>query len=416
MLRATLRFHAAAGSRVALRNSVIGTMVAVFVLGSAPQPPGLLRPLARGIAGVEASPWALTIVAILGAALARQAMPQLSAGHAGWMRSLPVDGATRRRALVGALVLAQAPLLVFLVCAWLIVLVTPTWHVAPLKLTACALIVVGAATLALPPRERRSFVPAASLVAMVAAATASGVGLVVSFVSLFAADRLAAVGCAPARSRRPRRPIGATMLPYRIAWRAMSWRAIGTVLPATLPIGFAWLMCVNNRMVGAEGATVMRTGGTVGVVLTLSGLASLLQLRRPVWAWARSLPSSATERVVHDAAALLAAVLPIWIVITVLNVHAGLTVIAVSPLIALIAAASMRRASARITGAQGEVIAIGLPIVVAISQSFWLVLACVACTPVALLFATRRERNVSATQWRERHHSTIGDAIAWTGA
>ncbi len=90
-LRATLRFHAASGARVALRNSVLGTMGAVFVLGSAPRPPGLFRPLSLGVAGAETSPWSLALVAMVGLALARQAAPQLSAGHAGWMRSLPAD-------------------------------------------------------------------------------------------------------------------------------------------------------------------------------------------------------------------------------------------------------------------------------------------------------------------------------------
>jgi hypothetical protein len=418
-LRAALRFHAAAGARVALRNSVIGTMVAVFVLGSAPEPPGLLRPLASGVAGAESSPWALALVAVLGAALARQALPQLSAGHCGWMRSVPLDSATRRRALVGALVLAQAPLFVFLLCAWVIVLVTPAWHVAPLKLVACMLILVGAGSLALPSRRRGSLVGAAShvasLVAMTSAATASVAGLVVSILSLFIADRLAADDSVPATRHRPRRSIGATMLPYRIAWRAMSWRATGALISAAVPVGFTWLMSVNNQMTGAEGETVLRTGGAVGVVLTLTGLANVLQLRRPAWAWARSLPSSATQRVVHDAAALLAALVPLWVVVTVASVRAGLAVILLSPLLALIAAASMRRATARITGAQGEVFAIGLLIAVAASQSRWLVLACVACTPAALLLATRRERMLSATQWHERHHSTVGDAMAWTG-
>ncbi|MEP7381657.1 MAG: hypothetical protein ABI910_08220 [Gemmatimonadota bacterium] len=412
-LRASLRFHAAAGARVALRNSVIGTMGAVFVMGSAPQPPGLFRPLASGVAGAESSPWSLTLVAILGAALARQAVPQLSAGYAGWMRSLPTSSVARRRALVGALVMAQAPLLVFVLCAWVIVLVTPQWHVAPVKLMACVLILLGAAMLAVPV-GRRATVVVASLIAMVAATTASGVGLVVSLLSLIFADRVAESDSAPARAPRRRRQPGATLLPYRIAWRAISWRAIGPLVYAVLPVGFAWLMCVNNQMVGAEATTVMRTGGTLGVVVTVAGLASVLQLRRPTWAWARSLPTSSAERVLHDAVTLLAAVVPVWVVVAAVDVRGAVAVVTVSPLVALLAAAAMRRAGARITGAQGEVLAVGLLIVVAVSQSWWLTLACISLTPAALLLATRRERMGAATQWNERHHSTVGDALAWT--
>ncbi len=178
----------------------------------------------------------------------------------------------------------------------------------------------------------------------------------------------------------------------------MSWQVIGALVPAALPVGFAWLMCENNGMTGDEAATVMRTAGTLGVVVTLASLASVLQLRRPAWAWARSLPTSASRRVREDAVALLVTVIPIWIAVASVHLLAGLAVAALSPLVALLAAGAMRRASDRITGTQGEVIAMGILLAVAVSRSWWLTLACVACTPLALHLATRRERNASATQ------------------
>jgi len=415
MLLASLRLHAAAGARVALRNSVLGTMTAVFVMGSAPQPPGLIGPLSSGVAGAESSTWALAIVAFFAAALSRQALPQLSSGHGGWMRSLPTNGATRRRALVGACIMAQAPVLVFLAVALAIVLATPAWHVAPGKLAAWPPIVVGAAMLVVPTR-RRLMVAVATVLAIAAAMTSSWWGLAVSLLLLFLADRMAGGDAQVVRPRRIRVHLGAALLPYRIAVRAISWRAIGPLVSGSLPVGFAWLMSLNNAMVGTEAATVIGTGGIVGVALALAGVASALQLRRPAWAWARSLPSSSTQRVVSDAIILLAAVVPLWVMVAVANAVAGFVVVAVSPLMSFVAAGSMRRAGKRITGTHGEVFAVGVLIAVAVGQSGWLALACVALTPAALRVAEHRERIAQATAWAERHHSAVGDALAWSGS
>ncbi len=412
-LRATLRFHAAAGTRVALRNSVLGTMGAVFVMGSAPRPPGLFRPLSLGVAGAESSPWSLVIVAMVGLALARQAAPQLAAGHAGWLRSLAATRATHRRALAGALFLAQAPLMLFLICACGVVLLAPQSHLSFPKLAASLLIMLGAAMHA-APANRRGASSLVSLLALAAATTASTVGLAGALALLVLADRVGdAVAAAPRRRRTPLLS-AATLLPYRIAWRAVGWQALVALIPAALPLGFAWLMCDNNGMTGEESATVMRTAGTIAVVMALASLASVLQLRRPAWAWARSLPASASGRVRQDALALLVPLVPVWLAVALVHPLAGIAVMSVSPLVALVAAAAMRRSSTRITGTQGEVWALGTAIVVAVGFSWWTTLAVVALTPAALHLAARRDRALSPTQWNERHHSTAGDALAWT--
>lgn len=412
-LRAALRFHAAGGARVALRNSVLGTMGAVIVMGSAPRPPGMFRPLALGTAGVETSPMALVLFALAAIALARQAAPQLAAGHAGWTRSLPMSETIRRRALVGALVLAQAPLLVFLACAVVVVVHSPATHLSAVKLPACALILAAAAMFA-APAGRRTMVALVSLVAIAAAATATIGGLAGSILALALADRLATI--APAARTRTRAPLrtAAALLPYRIAWRAIGWRGLGALVPAALAIAFAWLMCDNNAMTGDAAGTVMRTAGTIGVSMALAGLAGTLQLNRPPWAWARSLPNSTQQRVWQDALALLVPVVPLCLAVGAVHLPAGVAVLAISPLVALVATAAMRRAGARITGTQGEVIAVGVVLSVAVSRSWLATLACVAVTPFALRLAIRRERALMATQWSERHHRTAGDAVAWT--
>lgn len=412
-LRAALRYHAAGGARVALRNSVLGTMGAVIVMGSAPRPPGMFRPLALGTAGADTSPMALVLVALAAIALARQGAPQLAAGHAGWTRSLPMSEPIRRRALVGALMLAQAPLLVFVACAVIVVLRSPVTHLSAIKLLACALIVAGAAMFA-APSGRRVAVALVSLVGIAGAATATIGGLAGSIAALALADRLATIApVARAHTRTPFRT-AAALLPYRIAWRAIGWRGLGALVPAALAIAFAWLMCDNNAMRGDAAATVMRTAGTIAVSIALAGLAGTLQLNRPPWAWARSLPQSAQQRVWHDAVALLAPVVPLWLAVAAVHLLAGVAVLAISPLVALVATAAMRRAGARITGTPGEVIAVGVLLSVAVSRSWLATLVCVAATPLALRLAIRRERALVATQWSERHHRTAGDAVAWT--
>lgn len=365
---AGFRFHAAAGGRVALRNTYMGVATALFfVIVGSPSPLGLAYALARSLAAAGDPPWALLVMAVLGVELARAAVPQLTAGASGWMRSLPLGAVDRRRALVFALVLAQAPVLACAIASVLAVSLAAGMNVSGTKLLAMPAIAVSAALLALPRRTRH------------------------------------------VRWR------GRGWLPHRMAWRALSWRVVPCTLPAAIPLAGAWFFRANNELTAAEGTNAVRLCGVVAVTLVLAGLADALHQRRPVWAWARALPWSSAQRVGHDAAALMAGAFPVLVSIAVLDIAGASTVLAVMPLLALVAAGAIRRAGARRTAAAGEVLLVGVIVTTALALSFWSVVALVAVTPLALRLAVRRERRLSPSQWLELHHRVEGDS-AFLGA
>jgi hypothetical protein len=332
------------------------------VIVGSPNPVGLVYGLARSLAAAGDPPWALVVMAVLAVALTRAAIPQLTAGEGGWIRSLPLGAVGQRRALVFAFVLAQAPVLACEILSVLAVALARGMELSATKLLAMPAIAIGVALLGLPRRARH------------------------------------------VRWR------GRGWLPERMAWRALSWRVVPCTLPAAIPLAGAWFFRANNELTAAEAIDAVRLCGVVAVTLGLAGLADALHRRRPVWAWARALPWSSAQRVGHDAAALVAGASPVLFAIAVLDIVAAVTVLAVMPLLALIAAGAIRRAGARRTAAAGEVLLVGVLVTTALALSPWSVVALVAVTPLAQRLAVHRERQASPSQWLELHHRVEGDS------
>jgi len=366
-----LRFHVSAGTRVALRNSAVGTAVAVFIIGMAPEPVALLRALAASIAARGVAPWALILLAVSGTALARQAVPQVAAAQAGWARSLPVRSGARQRAVVVALVLAQAPVLLFATGCIIAVALSQAQHVAISKVL--------------------SLIPGAIVTAMVGSVAR------------------------PATTRRRWwRPAG--RLPLRVNRRAVSWRVVPALLPAALPLALAWFYRVNNSDLSAgEASAAAQLGGMLGLTMTLAGLANALHARRPVWSWSRSLPWSARQRVVDDAMSLSLGLLPVLVVVAVMDRVALLRVVLVVPVLVLTAAGAMRRAGSRLASSAGEPVLLGVVLAFVCAIWPWTVVLAASATPLALRVASGRERNAQASRWTELHHYGSGDPLSWSG-
>src|SRR5262245_38303724 len=108
---ALIRFHRAAGARVALRaNGIVGAIV-VFLFGVSAPAPDPLATLRATLLGVVAAdrPWtARGMLAAFCIALAAVAAPRVTLGTTGWVRSLGASAAEHRRAAVVALFIAQA--------------------------------------------------------------------------------------------------------------------------------------------------------------------------------------------------------------------------------------------------------------------------------------------------------------------
>ena len=110
--RALLAFHRGAGLRVALRASIMGVCLVVFVGGSSPDLAYTVYRFVLGVSSTAAGPGALQLLALLGLGLATGAAARVRVGVKGWLLTLPASGVDHRRSLWGALVLAQLPVLV----------------------------------------------------------------------------------------------------------------------------------------------------------------------------------------------------------------------------------------------------------------------------------------------------------------
>jgi hypothetical protein len=411
--RALLAFHRGAGLRVALRASIIGVCVVLFVFGSSPNLAYTVYRFVLGVASTAAGPGSLQVLALLGFGLAVQAESRIRLGVKGWLLTLPASGTDHRRALWGALVLAQLPVLVTgLLCA-LVTVLGYREPLSPAKLVGLPLAVAGLAAAAVPSARGRVARPLA-LAAALLATLAAWWGVAAAAAALVAADRLA--GPVRIARRPPRRRLFSAATGLLLAWRALGPRAVvEAAVPTLLPLAGAFFFRANNPLAPATEALAARIGAGVAAAVYVAMLANALLLRRPPWPWVRSLPWSALRRVGTDAAALG---LPgAWIVLAAAGADAGAaaTAAAVLALSGCLAAGALRVAGERKTGAAGEVLLVGVPVAVLLAVYPLALPLGLAVGAGALALARRRDLAQRPTRWTELHHAAAGDS-AWQGA
>jgi hypothetical protein len=368
---ALLRFHLAAGARFALVAAVPLVGIAVVAIGMQENPAGVLEQIATSIAGPAPSLGAIAALSLAALGLALWAAPRVTLGSDGWIRHLPLSSAHHRLALIISTACAEGPVVVAaLGCAVLL-----SWRSSRIAWQGFIL----------PP--------------VVAVATAA-----------------AAQGLRPVRRRRAWHswPFGSGSLDVRIASRALGSRVFSAWLAGAIPMGAAILFVTNNVLPpdGARGA--IRLGGTLATTLALAGLADSLAIRRPSWPWARSLPLTSRRRVLRDAVMLGVFCLPFFVATAILDLRAATTVAAVTPLLALRAAAAMRRGGDSRSAASGPVLIEGAFASGLIALLPWLGIAALASLPFALRAAVERERALKVTRWSALHHLAAGDTLSWT--
>jgi hypothetical protein len=409
--RALLAFHRGAGLRVALRASIIGVCVVLFVFGSSPNLAYTVFRFVLGVASTAAGPGSLQVLALLGLGLAVQAEARIRLGVRGWLLTLPASGTDHRRALWGALLLAQLPVLVTgLLCA-LVTVLGYREPLSPAKLVGLA--VAGLAAAAVPSARGRVARPLA-LAAALLATLAAWWGIAAAAAALVAADRLA--GPVRIARRPPRRRLFSAATGLLLAWRALGARAVlEAAVPTLLPLAGAYFFRANNPLPPATEALAARIGAGVAAAVYVAMLANALLLRRPPWPWVRSLPWSALRRVGTDAAALG---LPgAWIVLAAAGADAGAaaTAAAVLALSGCLAAGAVRAAGERKTGAAGEVLLVAVPVAMTVAVYPLSLPLGLAVGAGALALARRRDLAQRPTRWTELHHAAAGDS-AWQGA
>jgi hypothetical protein len=374
----------AAGGRVALRANAVVAAVFVFVFGSAPDGLATLRTLVLGTVS-SARGWSvLGIFTGVCLALAAAALPRVTLGFAGWMRSLPASRREHRYAAIVAVAAAQAFSL-----GWTALAVALTLRVYRAPLSAAKL-------LAIP-----------SIMVGVAA-----------FVVLTADLNL--------RRRRPGQ-IGVWRLARNgprgwLHWVRFSWAALpassilgAAMLPAIF-IGFAYMIVLRNP--GLPAATAHRTvriAGSLAVGALAASLSNALLRLRPTWAWSRSLPWSSMQRVVADTIAVGAPVVVAVATLLPLDAIDAVAVLASVPAVAAASARALRAGATRQTGAAGEVVVAATIAGILIAVSPLLAIIPLIATPLIVRVAALRDRHAVASRFAELQHDATADT-AWLGA
>jgi hypothetical protein len=383
-LSALIRFQMATGGRVALRANAIVAATFVFVFGSAPDGLATLRALVLGTVSSARGWGVLAILAGVCLALASAALPRITLGSAGWMRSLPATRVEHGCAAIVALSAAQ-----FFSIAWAaacVVLTRVVYHapVSIAKLLVIPVIVVGMAAFAL----------------------------------LTARSRL--------RRRDPARlpvwrVLRGTSLGF-LHWVRFSWAALpaaavlGSLLLPIVFVGFAYLIIGHNPDLAASTYhRTVRMAGSLALGALAASLSNALLRARPTWPWSRSLPWSSSQRIVADAVALGAPLLLVTWALTPLDLPNALATLLTIPAIALAGAAALRVGARRQTGAAGEVVVVATIAGALIAVSPALAILPLVGTPFIARFAAERDRRMVSSRFVELQHDAAADAV-WLGA
>jgi hypothetical protein len=396
---ALLRFHAASGVRVAMRAAIPLAGAITVAIGLTPSPAATLRALAAEMAAPHPSTSFVVATLTLAFGLAGWAAPRLTSGAGGWLRSLPCDAATRRRALALGVAAALAPL------ALTIAVFSFFGGFSVERVVALVPLMVGAGYAVLP--RRRAAAAALATTGAVAAIAFGWPGVLLGAVLVATADLVAGgeQRARPPRSWRSR----AAATPWRLALRASASLIPEAWALAALPVVAGLLFTRNNALAPELAARALRLAVGTAAVVSLSVVADRLAVLRPVWRWARSLPWTSRRRVVLDAAYLGAVAIPVVLVFGILAPGpAALAAIAV-PTAALRAAGAMRRGTTAPFVLEGILGALTLALLP------WSVALAAAAMPLVLRAAARDEARLRVSRFAPVLHRAAGDPSSWAG-
>ena len=352
-MRALARFHAGVGARLALLAAAPLAAAPVIAILLQQDPSAAVRHAAGWLVGAPASASGGLALAAACLALASWAAPRIAVGHTGWLRHLPLTETARRRAALLGAAVAQSPVVIAAALLLPLAAAAPR-GVAFARLAGLPLTCVAAALAAWPRAGWRA--RSLAVLALPLLATAHAGALAAAVPLLVLSDRL----CdrpAPLTTvaRRPSR-LPASLL---IAARALGPGALEALLPALLPLAAMTALRVNNDLAPGVARGAARFGGAFAAVFLLAGLAERLAVRRPVWAWARSLPSSAARRVTEDALLLGACGLVPVALTAALDPVAALQVAGGLPALAFYSAGAIHPRDERQRSVAGQVLAAG---------------------------------------------------------
>jgi hypothetical protein len=413
-LRALFRFHAGAGARVASRNGVITICAILFVLGSAPDPLVFLYTLTRGIASTTKGPGPLVAITALAFILARDAVPRLTLGLAGWTRSLPVTGAQHRRGVVAGLAIVQIPLMVAVLFAALLTALVYREPVSFAKLLGAPLALVAASAAAVPAQRWYMTGPLAA-----AAAGLAALGrwpyLAAAIPLFILADRAAgSIRFPDRRAAVPSPALPGSLRIFRFTWRAVGWRLVAPIPLPMFALAAAWFYTRNNELAPHDVGFVARLWSVIAVAIYVGALGDIVAARRPSWPWLRSLPWPSTARAVDDTIAIGLPALGVVLATAVVDARASIVALATLPPLAALAAAALAGARRRLTRVSGLLIIVGTLLGAACAFYPWVAPLTLLTTPVVVRLGAARGRRETVTGWKELYHDAAGDTLAWS--
>lgn len=408
--RAFLLFHLRTGTRLSLRL-LAPLLAAVFIAYYLFRPEFIIQVsmiLFRESGLLGAGP-AVTLALI---AVSKVAERRVGPGFRGWIRHLPSKGRRLRRTAVLSVFLAEVPTIAVL--GGLGIFVTRDEPGRALAVAAGLLVAgMAAASFAVTSRKRpvsKAFSLAACLVGPSGrlALTAAGAGF------LFLSDLTGGSVGLQTRRRRKKRSPGDLDLETLLTWRAGGWRILPAFLLASPALAAALLFIHNSRLTGRDEAAVSSAGAVLFSSVFLGLIAGIIEKRRPVWAWARSLPRSSGHRVLRDAGFFfICGFLGILGLVRAPG-RPFLAAAAVLPFLCMRAAAGLRGGTTSRWGVPGVMAGEGFLIAMSVALirfSPWFFLA---MTLPAFLAARAREKRLKPGRWDEMRHMSAGDPLSWS--
>jgi hypothetical protein len=408
---AFLRFHLRVGARLATR--ILAPVLAVVFIVYYILRPEFVIALARGLF-VEGSPVESGLVGtLLLLAMARAVVPRITAGRAGWARSLPSGGRSLRAWELLSSVIAEAPLLAVLgALVWFVAGPGPeriALRLAGLLIGAAA---AGHIYLQSPSAKKYNLIPAAACFL-----SFSGNRALLAAAAALLAASLALPADLPGRRKgsRRRRVLPPACFFFGISLRAAGARTFFAYLPAAAVLAAGRLFLANNELTAETAFSLSLFSLTLAQAVFVGVAANILTARRPAWPWLRSLPRSAAARIGADALFLGLCALPLTFGLALLGRPAREIVFLAGPLawIALRGAGAIRGSADRPFGPLGPVLVEGAIISLSAAVLPWISWLLAAAMPAAFFLARTAERRFKPTLWAERHHLNAGDPLSW---
>jgi hypothetical protein len=407
---AFLTFHLRVGIRVALRI-LAPVLAAIFGLYYILKPEFFMF-LAQTIFKESGNLTLGLFFALLLLPVAFIVSPRICYGLGGWLRHLPAGSALHRRLAALAIFMAMIPALAVLAALASISLWTSRQDAI---LWIFSLVSLGLASSASAlPVKRRPITAPLGILACVLCASGSAIFIGLGIGLILVIDQLSGP-MTPARksSRFRRRSKGSGLLTI-LSWRAVRLKIIWPYLFSILVLLAIALFLRNNSLNPRLISSAVRFWGTLCLAVFLAILANILAVKRPPWPWVRSLPLSSLQRILSDSIFLAAHASILLIPIFVIHKQSIVPVAAFVPAAAARAAGIIRQARELRSGAAGTLLLEGSAAALCLSLWSWTALFFLACAPLALLDAVRKEQNQKVSLWLEIHHLAAGDSLSWS--